>query len=77
MYVTTETYGTDHSIIFSMRVTSHRMVHSITYRFRWVSYPVYSSYSGGVFQERFGVECDITGTVEIIVTRRHVTVYYK
>jgi hypothetical protein len=38
------------------------------YRYRWVDYPVYSKYNSGVFQERCGVECDITGTVKVIVT---------
>jgi hypothetical protein len=33
------------------------------YRYKWISYPVYSKYNNGVFRERYGVECDITGTV--------------
>ena len=77
MYVTKEMYQTDHSAIFSTRVTTHCTVHSITYKYKWISYPVYSKYNIGVFQERHGVECDITGTIKVIVTVRHSTVYYK
>jgi hypothetical protein len=77
MYGTKEMYGTDHSSIFSTRITTQCMVHSITYRYTWISYPVYSKYNIGVFQEICGVECNITGTVNIIVTVRHSTVYYK
>jgi hypothetical protein len=47
------------------------------YRYRRISYPVYSKYNSGVFQERCGVECNITGLVKIIVTVQHSTVYYK
>jgi hypothetical protein len=77
MYGTKEMYGTDHSAIFSMRVTPHCTVHSITYRYKWIRYPVYSKYNSGVFRERRGVEYDITGTVKVIVAVRHSTVYYK
>jgi hypothetical protein len=70
-------YGTDHSAIFSTRVTTHSMVHSIMYRYKWISYPVYSKYTSGVFRERRGVKCDITGMVKVIVAVRHSTVYYK
>jgi hypothetical protein len=55
----------------------HSMVHSIEYRYKWISYPVYSKYNISVFQERCGVEFDITRTVKIIVTVQHATVYYK
>jgi hypothetical protein len=51
MYGTKEMYGTDHSAIFSTRVTPHYTVHSITYRYMWINYPVYSKYNSGVFQE--------------------------
>jgi hypothetical protein len=53
------------------------MVHSITYMYKWISYPVCSKYNIRVFWERRGVECDITGTVKVIVAVRHSTVYYK
>jgi hypothetical protein len=62
-------YGTDHSAIFSTQVTTHCTVRSIMYRYKWISYPVYSKYNSGVFWERRGVECNITGTV------LHYTVY--
>jgi hypothetical protein len=77
MYGTNEMYGTDHSTIFSMQVTSHCRVHSITYRYTWNSYPMCSKYNSGVLQERCGVEYDITGTVKVILAVRHSTVYYK
>jgi hypothetical protein len=77
MYGTKEMYGTDHSAIFGTRVTIHCTVHSITYRYKWISYPVYSKYNNGVFRVRHSVECDITGTVKVIVAVRHSTVYYK
>jgi hypothetical protein len=79
MYGTKEMYGTDHSVIFSTRVTTHCTVHIITYRYTWISYPVYSKYNIGVFRERCGVECNIniTGTVKVIVAVQHSTVYYK
>jgi hypothetical protein len=67
MYGTKEMHGTDHSAIFSTRVTTHCTVHSIMYRYKWISYPVYSKYNIGVFRERRGVECNITGTVKVIV----------
>jgi hypothetical protein len=70
-------YGTYHSAILSMRVTPHCTVDSITYRYKWISFPVYSKYNISVFQERRGVECDITGTVKVIVAVRHSTVYNK
>jgi hypothetical protein len=77
MYGTKEMYGTDHSAIFSMRVTTHWKVHSIMHRYKWISYPLYSKYNSGVFRERRGVECYITGTVHVIVAVQHYTVYYK
>jgi hypothetical protein len=77
MYGTKEMYGTDHSAIFSMRVTTHCKVHSIMYRYKWIIYPVYSKYNSGVCWERRDVECDITGTVKLIVAVQHSTVYYK
>jgi hypothetical protein len=77
MYGTKEMYGTDHSAIFSTQVTTHCTVHSITYRYKWISYPVYSKSKSGVFWEIHGVECDITGTVKVIVAVQHSTVYYK
>jgi hypothetical protein len=60
MYRTTETYGTDHSKLFSEQVNNNCTVHSITHRYMWISYPVYSKYSSGVFQVRYGVEYNIT-----------------
>jgi hypothetical protein len=77
MYETKEMNGTDHYAIFSTRVTTHCTVHSIAYRYKWISYPVYSTYNSSIFRERHGVECDITGTVKVIVAVRHSTVYYK
>jgi hypothetical protein len=74
---TTETYGTDHSGIFSEQVKNNFMVHIITYRYRWSSYPLYSKYNSGVFQLRCSVECDITCKVNIIVTVRDSTVHYN
>jgi hypothetical protein len=47
------------------------------YRYKWIGYPVYSKYNSGVFRERRGVECDITGTVKVIVTVQNSTVNYK
>jgi hypothetical protein len=70
-------YGTDHSAIFSTRVTTQCMVHSLKYRYKWISYPVYSKYNIGIFRERYGVEYDITGTVKVIVAVRHSNVYYE
>jgi hypothetical protein len=60
-------HGADHSAIFSTRVTTHCTVHSITYRYKWISYPVYSKYNSGFFREIRGVEYDITRTVKVIV----------
>jgi hypothetical protein len=77
MYEKKEMCGTDHNPIFSTRVTTHSSAHSITYRYKWISYPVYSKYNSSLFWERRDVECDITGTVEVIVSVRHSTVYYK
>jgi hypothetical protein len=76
MYRTKEIYGTDHSAIFRTRVTTHCTVHSITYRYKWISYPLYSKHNTGVLRERGGIEYDITGTVNVIVAVRHSTVYY-
>jgi hypothetical protein len=45
MYRTKEMNGTDHSAILSTRVTIHCTVHSITYRYTWISYLVYSKYN--------------------------------
>jgi hypothetical protein len=75
MYKTKEMYGTDHSAIFSTRVTTHCTVHIIAYRYSWISYPVYSKCTSGVFRERRGVECDITRMVKVIVSVQHSTVY--
>jgi hypothetical protein len=58
MHGTTETYGTDHSEIFSEQVNNKCTVHIIPYRYRCISYPVYSKYNSGVFQVRCGAECD-------------------
>jgi hypothetical protein len=77
MYETKKMYGTDHSTIFSMRVTTHCTVNSITYRYKWISYPAYSKYNIDIFRERRDVECDITRMVKVIVAVRHSTVYYK
>jgi hypothetical protein len=77
MYGTKEMYGTDHSTIFSTRVTTHYTVHSITYRYNWISYPLCSKHNTGVLRERRGIEYDITRTVNVIVAVRHSTVYYK
>jgi hypothetical protein len=77
MYGTKEMYRIGHSAIFSTRVTTHCTVHNITYRYKWISYPVYSKNNIGVFRERLGVEYDITGTVKVLVAVRHSTVYYK
>jgi hypothetical protein len=70
-------YGTDHSMIFSTRVTTHCTVKSITYRYKWISYPLYSKHNTGVLRERRGIECDIARMVNVIVAVRHSTVYYK
>jgi hypothetical protein len=70
-------YGTDHSVIFSTQVTTHCTVHIITYRYKWISYPLYSKHDTGVLLERRGIEYNITRTVNVIVTVRHSTVYYK
>jgi hypothetical protein len=69
--------GTDHSAIFSTRVTIHCMVHSIMYRYKWIIYPLYSKHNTGILRERHGIEYDITRTVNVIVAVRHSTVYYK
>jgi hypothetical protein len=76
MYGTTATYRTDHSNIFSEQVNNNCAVHIITYRYRWISYPVYSKYNIGVFQVRRGIEYGITYKVKIIVTVRDSNVYY-
>jgi hypothetical protein len=76
MYGTKETYGTDHSAIFSRQVT-HCTVHSIMYRYKWISYSLYSKYNTGVLRERRRIKYDITGTVNVIVAVQHSTVYYK
>jgi hypothetical protein len=75
MYGTTVTYGTDHSNIFSEQVNNNCMVHSIMYRYMWISYPVYSTYNIGVFQVRCGIECDITYKVKIIVKQCKTLLY--
>jgi hypothetical protein len=62
MYGTTATYGTGHSDIFTDQVNNNYMVHSITYRYRWISYPVYSIYS--IIIRRVD-KCDITFWVKI------------
>jgi hypothetical protein len=77
MYGTKEMYGTGHSAIFSTRVTPHCTVHSIIYRYKWISYPLYSTHNTGILRERRGIEYDITGTVNVIVAVRQSTVYYK
>jgi hypothetical protein len=53
------------------------MVHSIMYRYKWSSYPLYSKHNTGVLRERRGIEYDITGMVNVIVAVRHATVYNK
>jgi hypothetical protein len=65
MYGTKEMYGTDHSVIFSTRVTTHYTVHSIMYRYKWISYPLYNKHNTGILQERHGIEYDITRTVNV------------
>jgi hypothetical protein len=60
MYGTTATHGTDHSDIFSEQVNNNCKVHSIAYRYRWISYPVYSKYNIIILQVRRGNKCDIT-----------------
>jgi hypothetical protein len=77
MYGTKDMYGTDLSAIFSTRVTPQCTVHSTMYRYKWISYPVYSKYNIGVFRERCGVEFNITRMIQVIVAVRHSTVYYK
>jgi hypothetical protein len=77
MYRTKEMYGTNYFAIFSTRVTTHCTVHSIVYRYKWISYPLYSKHNTGVLQERRGIKYNITGTVNVIVAVRHSTVYYK
>jgi hypothetical protein len=67
MYGPKEMYGNDHSVIFSTRVTTHCTVHSITYGYKWISYPVYSRYNNNIFWERHGVESNISRTVKVIV----------
>jgi hypothetical protein len=37
------------------------------YRYKWISYPVYSYYNSGIFRERCGVECNIIGTVKVML----------
>jgi hypothetical protein len=77
MYGTKEIYGTDHSAIFGTRVTTHCTVHSIIYRYKWISYPLYSKHNTCVLRERCGIEYNITGAVNVIVAVQHSTVYYK
>jgi hypothetical protein len=77
MYGAKEMYGTDHSAIFSTRVTTYCAVHSITYMYKLISYPLYSKHKTGVLRERRGIKYDITRTVNVIVAVRHSTVYYK
>jgi hypothetical protein len=67
MYGASSTYGTDHPGIFSEQVNNNNTVHSITYRYRWISYPVYSRYNRSILQVRHGDECDITYCVKILV----------
>jgi hypothetical protein len=75
MYGTKEV--TDHSAIFSTRVTTHCTVHSITYRYKWISYPLYGNHNTGLLRERHSIKYNITRTVNVIVSVRHSTVYYK
>jgi hypothetical protein len=77
MYGTKDMYGTDHFAIFSTRVTPLCTVHSITYRYKWISYPMYSNHNTGVLRERRGIEYDMTGAANVIVSVRHSTVYYE
>jgi hypothetical protein len=74
MYGTKEIYGTDHSASFSTQVTTQCTVHIIAYMYKWISYPVNSKYNSGVFRKRWGVKCDITGTVKVIVAVQHYNV---
>jgi hypothetical protein len=67
----------EETAIFSTQVNNNCTVHSITYRYKWIGYPVYSKYSSGVFQERCGVKCNITGTIKIIVVAVHYATVYK
>jgi hypothetical protein len=46
--------------IFSEQANNNCMGHIITYRYIWIRYPVYSTYSIGVSKVRRGNECDIT-----------------
>jgi hypothetical protein len=62
MYVTKDVYGTDHSTIFSTQV-NNCTVHSITYRYKGVCYPLYSKHNTGILRERRGIEYGITGMV--------------
>jgi hypothetical protein len=41
------------------------MVHSITYRYKWICYPLYSKHNTAVLRERRGIEYDMTGTVNV------------
>jgi hypothetical protein len=41
-------------------------------RYKWIRYPVYSKCNIDVFQERCGVECNITGTVKLIVGNENI-----
>jgi hypothetical protein len=50
-----------------MRVTTNYKVHNITYRYKWIRYPVYSKYNSGVFRARRGVEYDKAGKVKVIL----------
>jgi hypothetical protein len=77
MYGTKEMYGADHSTIFTTRVTTHCTVHSITYMYKWISYPLYSKHNTGILRERHSIEYDINGAVTVIVAVRYSTVYYK
>jgi hypothetical protein len=70
-------YGTDYIAIFSTRVTTHCTVHSIMYRYKWISYPLYSNHNTGVLQERRGIRYNIAGMVNVIVSVRYSTVYYE
>jgi hypothetical protein len=77
MYGATATYGTVDSDSFSEQLNKNCTVHSITYMYNWISFPVYSKYNIGVLQVKCGNECDITYYVKIVVTVRDPTVYYN
>jgi hypothetical protein len=68
MYRTTVTYGSDHSDIFSEQVNNNCTVHSILFRYRWISYPLFIMYNISILLVRCGNECDITYKVNIVVT---------